>query len=57
VPLIWQERGISFYVVCENDLYDFEDPDKTVGQDRWFNFCARWMIRANTTQAFHWEEK
>jgi hypothetical protein len=55
VRLIWPERGISFYVACERNVYEFQDPSKAVGNDRWFDFYSRWMISANTTQDFHWE--
>jgi hypothetical protein len=55
VRLIWPERGISFYVECERNVYDLEDPSQAVGGDRWFDICSRWLIRANSTRDFHWE--
>jgi hypothetical protein len=48
--LIWPERKISFYVECEDKLYDM--PAKDTGC---FSFYARWIIMSTTTQEFHWE--
>ena len=48
--IIWPAGKISFYVECENKLYDM--PAKDPGC---FSFYARWIIMSTTTQEFHWE--